>query len=146
MSQSSDEDDYNISHRPRNSLIRTPPEKQKEDVSMRKRKAEEDYVLRGQAKRAVLESIETIDDVFEDGKVDLYMSRNLEKINKIIKGVRGAVTRETESARGKISFGRTEQTKVLHGMSDIIRRTSSDPNQTTRNLNGIGTRKDESAN
>ena len=113
---------------------------------MGKRKAEEDYVLRGHAKRAVLESIETIDDVFEDGKVDLDMSRNLEKINKIIRGVREAVTRETESARGKISFGRTEQTKVLHGMSDIIRRTSSDPNQTTRNLNGIGTRKDESAN
>ena len=119
MSQSSDEDDYNISHRPRNSLIRTPPEKQNEDVSMGKRKAEEDYVLRGHAKRAVLESIEILDDVFEDGKADLDMSRNLEKINKIIRGVREAVTRETESARGKISFGRTEQAKVLHGMSDI---------------------------
>ncbi|KAJ3639108.1 hypothetical protein Zmor_004171 [Zophobas morio] len=114
---SSEEDDYNTSHRPRNSLIRTPPERHKEDVNTGKRKAEEDYALRGHAKRAVLESIEIVDDVFEDGNLD--MSRNLEKINKIIRGVREAVSRETESARGKISFGKTEQAKVLHGMSDI---------------------------
>ena len=52
------------------------------------------------------------------------MSRNLEKINRIIRGVREAVTRETESARGKISFGKgkTEQARVLHEISDIYEK------------------------
>ena len=47
------------------------------------------------------------------------MSRNLDKINRITRRVREAVIRETESARGKISFGETEQARILHGMSDI---------------------------
>ena len=116
MSRSSNEDDYDVNHRPRNSLVRTPPEKQRENVRMEKRKAEK---LRGHAKRAVLESSEITDDVFEDGKSELDMSRNLEKINRIRRGVCEAVTRETESARGKISFGKTEQARVLHGISDM---------------------------
>ena len=47
------------------------------------------------------------------------MSRNLDKINRITRRVREAVIRETESARGKISFGKTEQARVLHEISDI---------------------------
>ncbi|KAJ3639070.1 hypothetical protein Zmor_004369 [Zophobas morio] len=104
---------------PRKSLRRTPPKHREAETLIGKRKAEKEHALRGHAKRTVLESSDTVDDVFEEDRSELDMSGSLQKINTIIKGVREAVTRETESARGKISFGKTEQSKVLHGMSDI---------------------------
>ncbi|KAJ3660049.1 hypothetical protein Zmor_011704 [Zophobas morio] len=138
-------EEYNDIHKPRNSLSRTPPDTHKVEFRLREalqneknRKAYEEVVdnvqkaKRSERRDMIRESetdreidIESVrsehveDNVFEEITAELDLSDHLERIRVALSEVRESAIKESEGSRGRITFTRAEQSKILNGVHMI---------------------------
>ncbi|KAJ3639184.1 hypothetical protein Zmor_004054 [Zophobas morio] len=138
-------EEYDDIHKPRNSLSRTPPDTYRVEFRLgealqneKKRKADEEVVdnvqkaKRSERRDTIRESetdreidIESIssdhveDNVFEEIIAELDLSDHLERIRVALSEVRESAVKESEGSRGRITFTRAEQSKILNGVHVI---------------------------
>ena len=138
-------EEYDAVHKPRKSLPRSPPDTYRVELKLedallneKKRKADEEATANTQKARksdrrdtirdseadreSEIESISSEpddDNVFVELTSEVDLTKHLEKIKAVLNEVRESAIKESEGSRGRITFTRAEQSKILNGVHII---------------------------